>query len=78
MIEVKRKDNESFDGLLRRFNKRLQQSRILLRIKEDRFHQRPVSKLKAKRRALKGAELKSEREYLKKVGRTPEPVTRKR
>lgn len=77
MIEVKRKDNESFDGLLRRFNKRLQQSRILLRIKEDRFHQRPVSRLKAKRRALKGAELKSEREYLKKIGRLPETTNKR-
>ncbi len=77
MIEVKRKDNESFDALLRRFNKRIQQSRILLRIKEDRFHQRPVSKLKAKRRALKGAELKSEREYLKKIGRMPETTNKR-
>lgn len=77
MIEVKRKDNESFDALLRRFNKRIQQSRILLRLKEDRFHQKPVSRLKAKRRALKGAELKSEREYLKKIGRMPESMNKK-
>ncbi len=72
MIEVKRKENESFDSLLRRFNKRMQQSRILLRVKEDRFYQKPLSRLKAKRRALKGAELKSEREYLKKIGRAVE------
>jgi len=77
MIEVKRKDNESFDALLRRFNKRIQQSRILLRLKEDRFYQKPVSKLKAKRRALKGAELKSEREYLKKIGRMPETTNKR-
>ncbi len=72
MIEVKRKENESFDALLRRFNKRTQQSRILLRVKEDRFYQKPISRLKAKRRALKGIELRNERVYLKKIGRMNE------
>jgi len=69
MIEVKRKENESFDSLLRRFNKRIQQSRILQRTKEERFYQKPLSDLKAKRRAAKRAELRAKREYLKKIGR---------
>ncbi len=69
MIDVKRKDNESFDSLLRRFNKRIQQSRILQRTKEERFYQKPLSDLKAKRRAAKKAQLRAEREYLKKIGR---------
>ncbi len=69
MIEVKRKENESFDSLLRRFNKRIQQSRILQRTKEERFYQKPLSDLKAKRRAAKRAELRAKREYLKKIDR---------
>ncbi|HOC96486.1 MAG TPA: 30S ribosomal protein S21 [bacterium] len=69
MIEAKRKENESFDSLLRRFNKRIQQSRILQRTKEERFYQKPLSDLKAKRRAAKRAELRAKREYLKKIGR---------
>ena len=72
MIEVKRKDNESFDGLLRRFNKRIQQSRILQRLKEDRFYERPLSELKTKRRAAKKVELRGKREYLKKIGKLEE------
>ncbi len=69
MIEAKRKENESFDSLLRRFNKRIRQSRILQRTKEERFYQKPLSDLKAKRRAAKRAELRAKREYLKKIGR---------
>ena len=69
MIEAKRKENESFDSLFRRFNKRIQQSRILQRTKEERFYQKPLSDLKAKRRAAKRAELRAKREYLKKIGR---------
>lgn len=72
MIEVKRRDNESFDALLRRFNKRIQQSRILLRLKEDRFHKKPLSKLKAKNSALVKINNRSKREYLKRIGRLPE------
>lgn len=78
MIEVKRKDNESFDSLLRRFNKRIQQSRILQRLKEDRFYQKPLSDLKTKRRAAKKTELREKREYLKKIGRLSDITTIKK
>jgi ribosomal protein S21 len=37
MVEVKRKDNESFDSLLRRFNRKIQQSGILIRARKTRF-----------------------------------------
>jgi small subunit ribosomal protein S21 len=77
MIEVKRKENESFDGLLRRFNKRIQQSRILQRLKEERFYEKPMSELKTKRRAAKKTELREEREYLKKIGRLNDLITKK-
>lgn len=77
MIDVKRKDNESFDGLLRRFNKRIQQSRMLQRLKEDRFYTKPLSELKTRRRAAKKVELKEKREYLKKIGRLTDLTLKK-
>jgi len=52
MLEVKRKDKESFEGLFRRFNKKLQQSRILIRNKENRFYITPESKNKKKENAI--------------------------
>lgn len=77
MIDVKRKDNESFDGLLRRFNKRIQQSRMLQRLKEDRFYTKPLSELKTRRRAAKKVELREKREYLKKIGRLTDLTLKK-
>ncbi|HEX9503004.1 MAG TPA: 30S ribosomal protein S21, partial [Patescibacteria group bacterium] len=37
MVEVKRKDNESFESLLRRFNRKIQQSGVLVRARKIRF-----------------------------------------
>lgn len=37
MIEVKKKERERFDSLLRRFNREVQQSGILTIVKQNRF-----------------------------------------
>lgn len=39
MIEVKKKERERFDSLLRRFNREVQQSGILTIVKNNRFHE---------------------------------------
>ena len=41
MVEVKKKDNESFDSLLRRFNRKIQQSGVLIRARRIRFFESP-------------------------------------
>lgn len=69
MLEVKRKDKESFEGLFRRFNKKLQQSRILIRNKENRFYIKPESENKKKENALSRIKSREEREYLMKIGK---------
>lgn len=37
MVEVRKKDNETSDGLLRRFNKRMQSGRVLSLARKLRF-----------------------------------------
>lgn len=69
MLEVKRKDKESFEGLFRRFNKKLQQSRILIRKKENRFHVPPESKNKKREDAISKIKSRNNREYLIKIGK---------
>ena len=72
MAEVKRKKGESFESLLRRFHKKLQQSGRLLQSRKIRFYERPKSKTKIRREALRRISIRQKREYLKKIGKLKE------
>lgn len=72
MLEVKRKDGESFEGLIRRFNKKTLQSGKLIQAKKIMFYQRPLGKLAQKERAKKREESKKYREYLRRIGKLEE------
>lgn len=72
MLEVKRKDNESFEGLMRRFSKKLLQSGRIIQVKKIKFYQKPLNKRAVKLRALRREELKRKREYLRKIGKLDE------
>ncbi|MFH1145584.1 MAG: 30S ribosomal protein S21 [bacterium] len=81
MVDVKRKDGESFDSFMRRFTKTLQRSGKLLEAKKKRFHRRPLSELKVKQSAQHREHIKSKIEYLKKIGKYDDlmdPATRKK
>jgi hypothetical protein len=67
-IEVKKTDRESSHGLIRRFSKKVQQSRVLLGARSGRFHKRTKSAEMKKRAALRREKLKVEYEKLKKLG----------
>lgn len=69
MVEVKRRDRESIEGLLRRFTKRVQQSRVLINARESRFYVPPKSKREIRESALHRAKLLKEREKLIKLGK---------
>ena len=69
MVEVKVKDGESYENLLRRFTRKVQQSGVLNRATKLRFHQAPKSKMILRQSALKRAELREKREELKKLGK---------
>ena len=65
MIEVKRKDGESFDSLLKRFSRKVQQSGIVIRARKIRYYSRPKSKALKRRSALRREELRGQREEMK-------------
>ena len=77
MVEAKRKKGETFESLLRRFNKRIQQSGKLLQAKKVRYKTKDPNKNLKKRLALRRNKIKDEREYLKKIGKLPEDDRRK-
>lgn len=67
--EVKRKKGETFESLMRRFSRRIQQSGKLLQAKKIRFYATGKSRNLQKASALRREEIKKKREYLKKVGK---------
>lgn len=68
IIEVKRREKESNQSLIRRFVKKIQQSQILLEARENLFRQRPKSRQAKKQAALRREELKKKYEKLRKLG----------
>ena len=52
-IEIKKGNNENPSALLRRFQKKVQDSGILHRVRSIRYNERDLSKLKTKRAKLK-------------------------
>lgn len=72
MAEIKRKKGESFEGLLRRFNKRLIESGKIIQAKKIQFRQRPKSRGALKASALRRKELREKKEYLRKIGKLKE------
>ena len=73
MVEVKKKEGESFESLLRRFNRKIQQSGVLIRARKIRFYAPVKSRNLQKVAARRRAKAKMEREELKKLGK-PVPV----
>lgn len=69
MVEVKKKDNESFDSLLRRFNRKIQQSGVLIRARRIRFFEPPKSRNLQKVAARRRSQIKQEKEELRKMGK---------
>jgi ribosomal protein S21 len=71
MVEVKRKDNESFESLLRRFNRKIQQSGVLVRARKIRFFAPTRSRNLLREDAVRRAGNREKREELKKLGKLP-------
>ena len=69
LVEVKRKDNESFESLLRRFNRKIQQSGVLVRARKIRFFEPTRSRNLLREDAARRAVNREKREELKKMGK---------
>jgi len=73
LVEVKRKDNESFESLLRRFNRKVQQSGVLIRARKTRFFEPGKSRNLKKVAARRRSEIKEQKEELKRLGKPVKP-----
>lgn len=72
LVEVKRKNDESFESFLRRFNKRLIQSGKLYHARKIRFYQEEPNRNKSKKDALRRQKIRSKKEYLRRIGKLQE------
>jgi ribosomal protein S21 len=53
MITVTRKDSkESLENLLRRFNRKVQQSGLIAKVKQNQYFEKPISKRDRRRKAI--------------------------
>lgn len=70
MIQVTKKDSkESVENLLRRFNRKVQQSGVLASTKFNMYFQKPMSKRERRRRAIVNAERRAIKIKKLKLGR---------
>jgi len=53
MIQVTRKDSkESLENMLRRFNRKVQQSGVLAKVKQLQYFEKPISKVDRRKKAI--------------------------
>ena len=72
MIEVKRKERESSESLIRRFSRRIQQSGVLVQARRSRFRTDEKSKREMRQGAMYKAKVKKIVGKLKKIGKFDE------
>jgi ribosomal protein S21 len=67
-VKVTRKEKETVSSLIRRFQRAVQKSGILLRAREKMYKDRNLSEEKKKKKALRREEMKKYYERLEKLG----------
>lgn len=72
MVEVRKRDHEGTESLVRRFSRKVQQSGVLLQARKIRFHARKKSRRKLRQEAQRRVQLQAERERLIKLGEIDE------
>lgn len=76
MSEIKRRKNESFEAFMRRVKKCWQQSGRVLQVKKIQFYAPLKSRNMRRKSALHRLGVAEKIEYLKKIGRLPEEMTK--
>ncbi len=69
MIEIKRKDRESSESLIRRFSRRVQQSGVLVQARKSRFRIASKTKRQMREGAMYNQKVKKIVNKLKKMGK---------
>ena len=77
-MEVKRKKGETFDALLRRFQRRMQQGGITLETRKRRFKIHDANRNRTRESALRREVKRNQYEYLAKTGQLKEEPPRRR
>ncbi len=72
MVEVKRKQNESVGGMMRRFSRFVQQSGVLFKARGSRYRTKKPTERKQKNAAIMGMHLSQLRKRLEKLGKYDE------
>ena len=72
MVQVSRKPNESIGSLMRRFNRFVQQSGVLIKAKKSQYRQKKQTDRKEKNAAIMGMHLSALRRRLQKLGKYDE------
>lgn len=78
MVEVRKKEHETSQALIRRFKKQLQKSGVLSLVRSKMHKDKPLSKLKLREGAAARQKTKQHMDYLKKIGRMEPTTTRRR
>ena len=69
IVEVRRRDNETVGGLLRRFTRKIQRSKVLLQARSRKFAQRKKSAYKVRKEALRRIKWQENMARLRKLGK---------
>lgn len=72
MIEVKKKDKETSENLIRRFTRRVQQSGVLVNARKSRFRKDKKTRREVRIGAMYRAKVKKVVDNLKKMGKFDE------
>jgi ribosomal protein S21 len=75
-IEIKRKNNESNESLLRRFQDRIKRSRTLIVAKKKRYFEKEKTKRARREDAKRRKYNREKRAYMIKIGKLPETPER--
>lgn len=76
MIQVKKKERETPESLIRRFSRRVQQSGVLQHVRRNRFRLEEKSKVKRREEALYKTKIRKEIGKLKKLGKFDDEALR--
>ncbi|MBP6041567.1 30S ribosomal protein S21 [Candidatus Saccharibacteria bacterium] len=69
MITVTRKDSkESLENLIRRFNKKVQQSGVIAVARNNQYFEKPISKIERRKKAIIKKERKNDKARRIKLG----------
>jgi ribosomal protein S21 len=76
MIQVKKKERETAESLIRRFSRRVQQSGVLRKVRRDRFFDSGKSKIDRRTEALYKVKIRKEIDRSKKMGKFDDETLR--